>query len=136
VAEELDQRRVALFALAVMSGVRPEDLDPALADGPTTAERLFIASRAEAVAQNWQEAGVLGRPRTVLDLTSRELLALAMIHQQVRSWLRKTDDRPLSDVLKVVPPRVAENVAYLMNWAGWADLPGARFRLEDDCDDA
>jgi hypothetical protein len=34
-----------------------------------------------------------------------------------------------------VPPRVKENVAFLMNWAGWLSAPDARFRLEDDCDD-
>jgi hypothetical protein len=85
-------------------------------------------------------AGVLDRARTPVDLTLRELYALAAICSQVEPWLRLEAMRgkTLRDVLERedVPPRVKENVAFLMNWAGWLSAPDARFRLvEDDCDD-
>lgn len=130
VAQELAWRRI----------VEP-DRDPTeVVPDATPGEVLLAAQMAENVANDAVEmltnAGLLGRPRTPLDLTSRELMALAAIYEQVRPWLRKVDERPLSDVLKVVPPRIAENVAFITNWAGWFNLPRARFRpQQDDCDE-
>jgi len=144
VAEELDRARALTFAAALLSDVRPEDLDPALADGPTEAERLLATAVAQGVvergARGLQRVGVLGRSRTPLDLTLRELYALAAICSQVEPWLRLEAMRgkTLRDVLdrEDVPPRVKENVAWLMSWAGWIDAPEARLRLtEDDCGD-
>jgi hypothetical protein len=46
--------------------------------------------------------------------------------------------KTLQDVLERedVPSRIKENVAFLMNWAGWLSAPDARFRLAgDDCDE-
>jgi hypothetical protein len=37
--------------------------------------------------------------------------------------------------LRTVLSYVAENVVFLMHFAGWVDAPGARFRLRDECDD-
>jgi len=136
VSDELDRDRVAGFAAVAMLGVQPGELVPALADGPTEGEELFITRIPESIAENWRRVGALERRPTVLDARPRDLVAFASIYSQVQPWLRKTDERPLSEVLKVVPPRVAENVAFLFHWAGWADLPSARFRLkDDDCDD-
>jgi hypothetical protein len=135
-SEEVDRDRALGFAAALALGVMPEEIHPSLADGPTAAEQLLAARTIDGTVRTLQRSGVLDRPRTPLDLTPQELEALAAIHGQVRPWLLKDDRRPLSDVLKVMPLRVAENVAFLLNRAGWADLPSARFRpKEDECDE-
>jgi hypothetical protein len=114
----------------------PTELVPDATQGEVLLARQMAENVARGAVELLQDAHLLGRPRTVLDMTPRELMALAAIYEQVRPWLRKVDDRPLSDVLKVVPPRIAENVAALTHWAGWFDLPSARLRLtEDDCGD-
>jgi hypothetical protein len=141
VPDDADEPDLRVASELAFRRILEPDRDPAeVVPDATPGEMLLAAQMAENVARDAVEmftnAGVLGRPRTPLDLTPRELAALAAIYQQVEPWLRKVDERPLSDVLKVVPPRVAENIAFMLNWAGWFDMPNARFRLEDDCDDA
>ena len=143
-SDEVDRARALTFAAALLSDLPPEQVDPALTDGPTEAERLLATVVARGVVEGGARAlarrGVLDRARTPFDLTLRELYALAAICSQVEPWLRLEAMRgkTLRDVLERedVPPRVKENVAFLMNWAGWLSAPDARFRLvEDDCDD-
>jgi hypothetical protein len=142
--EELDRARALTFAAALLSDVPAEEIDPGLRDGPTEAERLLATAVARGVVESGARAlaraGVLGRQRTPFDLTLRELHALAAICSQVEPWLRLEVMRgkTLRDVLdrEDVSPRIKENVACLMSWAGWIDAPEARFRLtEDGCDD-
>jgi hypothetical protein len=142
--DEVDRDRALTFAVALLSDVPPERVDPALADGPTEAERLLATAVARGIVERGARAlartGVLDRRRTPFDLTLRELHALAAICSQVQPWLRLEvmRGRTLRDVRdrEDVPPRIKENVAFLMSWAGWIDAPEARLRLtEDDCGD-
>jgi len=144
VSDEVDRARALTFAAALLSDLPAEQVDPALTDGPTEAERLLATAVARGVVEHGARAltrtGDLDRVRTPFDLTLRELYALAAICSQVEPWLRLEAMRgkTLQDVLERedVPPRIKENVAFLMSWAGWISAPDARFRLtEDDCGD-
>jgi hypothetical protein len=144
VNDEVDRARALTFAAALLSDLPAEQVDPALTDGPTESERLIATAVARGVVERGARAlartGDLDRARTPLDLTLRELHALAAISSQVEPWLRLEAMRgkTLRDVLERedVPPRIKENVAFLMSWAGWISTPDARFRLtEDDCGD-
>jgi hypothetical protein len=144
VSDEVDRARALTFAAALLSDLPAEQVDPALTDGPAEAERLLATAVARGVvergARALARAGVVDCARTPFDLTLRELHALAAICSQVEPWLRLEAMRgkTLQDVLERedVPPRIKENVAFLMSWAGWISAPDARFRLtEDDCGD-
>jgi hypothetical protein len=137
---EVDRARALTFAAALLLDAPPELVDPALSDGPTEAERLLATAVARSFVENGARVlartGVLDRQRTPFDLTLRELHALAAICSQVQPWLglEAMRGKTLRDVLdrEDVPPRIKENVAFLMAWADWIDAPEARFRLEDE----
>jgi hypothetical protein len=144
VSDEVDRARALTFAAALLSDLPAEQVDPALTDGPTEAERLLATAVARGIVERGARAlartGVVDRARTPFDLTLRELHALAAICSQVEPWLRLEAMRgkTLRDVLERedVAPRIKGNVAFLMSWAGWISAPDARFRLtEDDCGD-
>jgi hypothetical protein len=143
-SDEVDPARALTFAVALMGDLPAERIDPALTDGPTEAERLLATTLVRNVVEGGARAlaktGDLPQQRGPFDLTLRELYALAVICNQVEPWLRLEAMRgkTLRDVLERedVPPRIKENVAYMMSWAGWLSAPDARFRLaEDDCGD-
>jgi hypothetical protein len=139
---EVDRARALTFAAALLSDLPAEQVDPSLADGPTEAERLLATAVAKSVVERGAQALAradvpgYGIVRTPFDLSLRELYALAAICSQVDWWLRLPDmqGKSLRDLLERedVPERVKENVAHLMNWAGWIDAPNARFRLTED----
>jgi hypothetical protein len=83
VSDEVDRAGALTFATALLSDLPPEQVDPALTDGPTEAERLLATVVARGVleggARALVRAGVLDRARTPVDLTLRELYALAAV---------------------------------------------------------
>jgi hypothetical protein len=127
VSEELDHHRVMGFAAAAMLGARPEEVDPSLADGPTGAERLFLVGMAENITRNWQAAGLLVRPRSVLDVTPSEAHRLwrkvaALEALRLDAALGWHDPVRLGDRLKTTDADRAAEVLRGLRSAGF-DLP-------------
>jgi hypothetical protein len=128
VSEELDQHRVMAFAAAAMLGARPEELDPALADGPTSVERLFLVGMAENITRNWQDTGMLPRRPHVLDAGIGDCMRMAhQAHAYLRAfellwgWWRPKmpgHDRTLGAMLKVIPADVTERIVAHLRDAG------------------
>jgi hypothetical protein len=107
VTDEVDPRRVEVFAGAAMLGVRPEVLDPATADGPTELERLHAVAAILGVVRQLRESGFVEEaPRQVLDVTPSEIHRLGRKIDALRAlrtdapWWR--DPQPLGDMLRTV----------------------------------
>jgi hypothetical protein len=120
--------------LAALDDPDPDRLDDALV-------LLADASPAELAAASRQHAvnyldllvdlGWLRRTKTVMDLDLRTLLALAAVMGEMSAWWPQPilQDRPLGDVLKVIPADVAERVMALLRRGGLLpsddpELPG------------
>jgi hypothetical protein len=83
----------------------PVDQADALLDATqaerAVASRVLLAEAAEVLA----EAGILRPQHTVLDLSLRQVQALAAVLGKLASWWPQPalEQRPLGDVLKVIP---------------------------------
>ena len=124
-SDELDRGRVLRFAAAAMLGARPEELDPALADGPTEGERLFLVGMAENITKNWQDTGLLTRPRSVLDVTPSEAHRLwrrcaALEGLRTDPSLGWREGQRLGDLLKVVDADRGADVRSRLRAAGFS----------------
>jgi hypothetical protein len=56
VPDEVDRARALTFAAAMLSDLPPEQIDPALTDGPTEAERLIATAVARGVVEHGARA--------------------------------------------------------------------------------
>ncbi|TCC01331.1 hypothetical protein [Kribbella soli] len=86
----------------------------------TREEKLAVANAAAAAAlARLEEAGVL-RQRTVLDADLRVFVAMAACWKLLESWWPQPmmQDKPLEQVLQVIPRDVAESVVRLLRQAG------------------
>jgi hypothetical protein len=67
------------------------------------------------------DAGVLRPQHTALDLTLRHVQALAAAYGTLECWWPQPglQERPLGDVLKVIPEQDTRFVLQLLWWGGW-----------------
>ena len=128
-ADEVDRDRALGFAAALAFGVAPEQVHPALADGPTAAERLLAAATVEGVVRTLRRAGIVeDAPRSVMDMIpsevhrlGRKVDALRALRRDYPQW---QDPRPLGDLLRVVDADRRADVLARLRAAGF-DVPPA-----------
>jgi hypothetical protein len=67
------------------------------------------------------DAGVLRPQQTALDLTLRHVQALTAAYGTLARWWPQPglQERPLGDLLKVMPEQDARLVLQLLWWGGW-----------------
>jgi hypothetical protein len=121
VADDQQQLRPDVVAALTRPARLPADQADALLDANqaerAVASRVLLAEAAEVLA----EAGILRPQHTVLDLSLRQVQALAAVLGKLASWWPQPalEQRPLGDVLKVIPGQDAAFVVDLLTWGGW-----------------
>jgi hypothetical protein len=94
------------------------DLDAPPVDA-TPAERTVAEVLHGHVIEHLQDAGVVPRPRTILDVPLFELGIAAAIYSTLQRYVRLHGQKPISDVLKIATPQEAEWVTSLLRAAGY-----------------
>jgi hypothetical protein len=94
------------------------DLDAPPVDA-TPAERTLANVMHRHVIEHLRDAGVIPRPRTILDVPLFELGIAAAIFDTLSRYVRLHGQKPISDVLKIATPEEAEWVTSLLRAAGY-----------------
>jgi hypothetical protein len=116
-----DDPRPEVMAALTRPARLPADRADALLDATDSeralASRVLVAEAAEILA----DAGILRPQHTVLDLSLRQVQALAAVLGKLAGWWPQPalEGRPLGDVLKVVPAEDTAFVVGLLVWGGW-----------------
>jgi len=97
----------------------PRDLFPDVTEGELLLAQHMAENVARTAGELFAEAGVVRRPRGVLDLTPRELYALAFVYSQLVPVPPWHQGKRLGDLLKVIGDRERGNVLWLLDWAGF-----------------
>jgi hypothetical protein len=124
-----DDLRPEVVAALTRPGRLPPDRADALLDANAVeralASRVLLAEATEVLA----EAGILRPQHTVLDLSLRQVQALAATLGKLASWWPQPalEQHHLGDVLKVIPREDATFVLHLLAWGGWLrEVPAAQ----------
>jgi hypothetical protein len=85
----------------------------------TPAERTVAQVMHGHVVEHLREAGVIPRPRTILDVPLFELGIAAAVYGTLQRYVRIHGQKPISDVLKIATVEEAEWVTSLLRAAGY-----------------
>jgi hypothetical protein len=82
-------------------------------------ERALAQVMHRQVVESLQDAGVIPRPRTLMDVPLFELGVAAAVYGTLHRYVRLHGQKPITDVLKICTPEEAEWVTSLLRVAGY-----------------